>query len=61
MAEIQDDVTCIYDQQNEAHPILVVLSGPSGVGQRHDAVVDEAAAIALSFRRHRHHAAASAQ
>ena len=33
MAEIQDDVTCIYDQQNESHPILVVLSGPSGVGK----------------------------
>ena len=33
MLEIQDDVTCIYDQQNEPHPILVVLSGPSGVGK----------------------------
>jgi guanylate kinase len=33
MAEIQDDVTCIYGQQNEPHPILVVLSGPSGVGK----------------------------
>ena len=33
MLEIQDDVTCIYGQQNEPHPILVVLSGPSGVGK----------------------------
>ena len=33
MLEIQDEVTCIYDQQNEPHPILVVLSGPSGVGK----------------------------
>ena len=33
MLEIQDDVTSIYDQQNEPHPILVVLSGPSGVGK----------------------------
>ena len=33
MSEIQDEVTCIYDQQNEQHPILVVLSGPSGVGK----------------------------
>ena len=33
MSEIQDEVTCIYDQQNELHPILVVLSGPSGVGK----------------------------
>ena len=33
MSEIQDDVTCIYDEQNRPHPILVVLSGPSGVGK----------------------------
>ena len=33
MSEIKDDVTCIYDQQNRPHPILVVLSGPSGVGK----------------------------
>ncbi len=33
MIEIQDDVAPIYDRQNEPHPILVVISGPSGVGK----------------------------
>ena len=33
MLDIQDDVTPIYDQQNKPHPILVVISGPSGVGK----------------------------
>ena len=33
MSEIQDDVTPIYDRQNQPHPILVVISGPSGVGK----------------------------
>ncbi len=33
MFEIQDDITSIYDRQNESHPILVVISGPSGVGK----------------------------
>ena len=33
MLDIQDDVTPIYDQQNQPRPILIVLSGPSGVGK----------------------------
>ena len=33
MTEAQDDVTGIYDEQNRPRPILVVLSGPSGVGK----------------------------
>lgn len=33
MIEIQDDVAPIYDRQSEPHPILVVISGPSGVGK----------------------------
>ncbi len=33
MSDIQDDVTPIYARQNQPHPILVVLSGPSGVGK----------------------------
>ena len=33
MLDIQDDVTPIYDKQNQPRPILVVLSGPSGVGK----------------------------
>ena len=33
MSDIQDDVTPIYDRQNQPHPILVVISGPSGVGK----------------------------
>ena len=33
MPKIQDDVTSIYDQQTKPHPILVVLSGPSGEGK----------------------------
>ena len=33
MTEAQDDVTGIYDEQNRSRPILVVLSGPSGVGK----------------------------
>ncbi len=33
MTETQDDVTGIYSEQNRPHPILVVLSGPSGVGK----------------------------
>ena len=33
MTETQDDVTGIYDEQNRPRPILVVLSGPSGVGK----------------------------
>ena len=33
MSDIQDDVTPIYARQNQPRPILVVLSGPSGVGK----------------------------
>ncbi|MDE0142836.1 MAG: guanylate kinase [Caldilineaceae bacterium] len=33
MSDFQDDVTPIYARQNQPHPILVVLSGPSGVGK----------------------------
>ena len=33
MIETQDDVAPIYDHTNRPHPILVVLSGPSGVGK----------------------------
>ncbi len=33
MTEGQDDVTGIFDEQNRPRPILVVLSGPSGVGK----------------------------
>ena len=33
MSEIHDDVTPIYDRQSQPHPILVVISGPSGVGK----------------------------
>ena len=33
MSDIHDDVSPIYDQQNQPHPILVVISGPSGVGK----------------------------
>jgi guanylate kinase len=33
MSDIQDDVTSIYARQNQPRPILVVLSGPSGVGK----------------------------
>ena len=33
MSDIQDDVTIIYARQNQPRPILVVLSGPSGVGK----------------------------
>lgn len=33
MIETRDDVTPIYRQLNEPRPLLVVLSGPSGVGK----------------------------
>ncbi len=33
MSDTHDDVTPIYAQQNQPHPILVVISGPSGVGK----------------------------